>query len=324
MTERKKGRYAWIHGMSWVWSLGGLTAVELARRVWTEIDSDAIFDRAAQLSYYFILALFPLLIFLSALLGVFFSGRTELYYDLLNYLQRSMPTSAYQLVRGTVDEIAKGASGNKLSLGLAAALWTASSGMDALINGLNVAYEVKERRTWWKRRVVAIILTVILAVMTGAALTLALAGGRFAQVLADRFGFGNAFGVGWAIAQSVVPLLFMLFVFTIIYRYAPNVRGHGWQALMPGSFVAVALWFAATGLFRLYLSVYDSYSKTYGSLGAVIVLLLWLYLSGAAVLIGAEVNSEIRKAAARAGAEAAQEPIEAPPAAEETEEPSTA
>jgi membrane protein len=108
----------------------------------------------------------------------------------------------------------------------------------------------------------------------------------------------------------VLPLFFMLIVFTMIYRYAPNVRRHGWQALMPGSFVAVALWFAATGLFRLYLSVYDSYSKTYGSLGAVIVLLLWLYLCGAAVLIGGEVNSEIRKAAAKAGAETAQEPIE--------------
>jgi membrane protein len=309
--------------MRWVWSLGGLTPLQLVRRVWNEIDSDNLFDRAAQLSYYFILALFPLLIFLSALFGVIFAGRAELYHDLLSYLQRSMPTSAYQLVRATVDEITIGASGNKLSLGLAAALWTASSGMDALINGLNVAYEVKERRTWWRRRIVAIVLTVMVAAMTGAALTLALAGGRFGSMIANRFGLGDAFGAAWVIAQGVLPLLFMLVVCTLIYRFAPNVRGHGWQALMPGSFVAVALWFAATGLFRLYLTVFDSYSKTYGSLGAVIVLLLWLYLCGAAVLIGAEVNSEIRKAAAKAGAEAAQEPIEAPPA-ETTEEPSPA
>jgi membrane protein len=312
MAERRKLGRAWLKGMQWVWSLGGLSPWQLARRVWTEMDSDGLFDRAAQLSYYFILALFPLFIFLSAVLGLVFAGRAELYHDLLQYLQRSMPSSAYQLVRGTVDEITIGASGNKLSLGLAAALWTASSGMDALINGLNVAYEVKERRSWWKRRIVAIALTVMVAVTTLLALALALAGGQFGRVLADRFGLGDIFSVGWAIAQGVLPLLFMLIVFTLIYRYAPNVRGHGWQALMPGAFVAVALWFIATSLFRLYLSVYDSYSKTYGSLGAVIVLLLWLYLCGAAVLIGAEVNSEIRKAAARAGAEAAQEPIEAP------------
>ena len=305
--------------MKWVWSLGGLTPTELLRRVWNEIDSDGLFDRAAQLSYYFIVALFPLLIFLSSLIGIVFAGRAELYYDLLQYLQRSMPTSAYQLVRATVDEITIGASGNKLSIGLAAALWTASSGMDALINGLNVAYEVKERRTWWKRRIVAIALTILVAAMTAVALSLALAGGHFGGVIANRFGLGAVFGATWAVAQSVLPLLFMLIVFTIIYRYAPNVRAHGWQALMPGSFVAVALWFAATALFRLYLSVYDSYSKTYGSLGAVIVLLLWLYLSGAAVLIGAEVNSEIRKAAAKAGAEEAQTPIEAPAETSEAE-----
>jgi membrane protein len=159
---------------------------------------------------------------------------------------------------------------------------------------------------------VAIALTVLVAVMTASALTLALAGGHFGRMIADRFGLGEVFSATWAISQGLLPLLFMLIVFTLIYRFAPNVRGHGWQALMPGAFVAVALWFAATSLFRLYLSVYDSYSKTYGSLGAVIVLLLWLYLCGAAVLIGAEVNSEIRKAAARAGAETAQQPIEAP------------
>jgi membrane protein len=298
--------------MQWVWSLGGLAPRELLRRVWDKMDRDGLFDRAAQLSYYFILALFPLLIFLSALFGFVFSGRAELYQDLLSYLQRSMPTSAYELVRGTVDEITVEASGNKLSLGLAAALWTASSGMEALINGLNVAYEVKERRVWWRRRIVAITLTIMMAVLTALALTLALAGGHFGHLIASRFGLGALFSAAWAIARGLLPLLFMLIVFTLLYRFAPNVRGHGWQALMPGALVAVALWFAATGLFRLYLSVFDSYSKTYGSLGAVIVLLLWLYLSGAAVLIGAEVNSQIRKAAAQAGAKEAQLPIEAP------------
>jgi membrane protein len=107
----------------------------------------------------------------------------------------------------------------------------------------------------------------------------------------------------------------MLMMFTLIYRFAPNVRAHGWQALAPGAFVAVVLWVGATAAFRLYLSHFDSYSKTYGSLGAVVVLMLWLYLSGLAILVGGEANSEIRKAAAAAGVPEAKQNLEAPPEA---------
>jgi membrane protein len=200
-----------------------------------------------------------------------------------------------------------------LSLGLLLTLWTASSGMEAVILGLNVAYNVNERRTWIRRRFVATNLTVLLALVSSIALALAMFGERIGTFLANHYGYGEAFERLWLLLQVSFPPLFMLLVFALIYRFAPNVRGHGWQALIPGAVVGVVLWLGATALFRLYLAYFDSYSKTYGSLGAMIVLMMWLYLSGVAILVGGEVNSEIRKAAAKAGAPAARENIEAPP-----------
>jgi membrane protein len=298
--------------MSWVWHLGGLSPRELITRVWSESDNDDVFGRAAQLSYYFLLAIFPLLIFVSAVLGYVFAEDSELYYNLLTYLSALMPSPAYELVRTTVDEITSGATGGKLSFGLFATLWTASTGMEAVINGLNVAYGVTERRPWWRRRVVAINLTLLIATLSSIALLLALFGGRIGTILAGRFGYGDTFRAVWTTAQFAFPPIFMLLSFTLIYRFAPNTRAHGWQALVPGAFTGVALWLGATALFRLYLLYFNSYSKSYGSLGAVIVLMLWLYVFGLAILAGGEVNSEIRKAAAEAGVRAAAENIQAP------------
>jgi membrane protein len=302
----------WHTGMRWVWHLGGLSVRELATRVWNEIERDEVPGRAAQLSYYFLLSLFPLLIFVATVLGQMFSGNADLYRDLLSYLGAVMPSLAYELVKTTLDEIAAGGGGTKLSLSLIATLWTASSGMEAIINGLNVAYGVSERRPWWRRRLVAISLTVLLAFLSGLALLVGVFGGKIGNVVADYFGYGAAFQSLWVLAQLTFPPGFMLLVFALIYRFAPNLGAHGWQALFPGAFVAVLLWTAATILFRLYLAHFGSYGKAYGSLGAVIVLMLWLYLSGAAILIGGEVNSEIRSAAARAGVDAAQRDLEAP------------
>jgi membrane protein len=223
-----------------------------------------------------------------------------------------MPPTAYELVRGTVNEITAGAGAGKLSLGLFLTLWTASSGMDAVINGLNVAYSVTEHRPWWKRRIVAIILTVVLALISGAALFLSVFGGRMGSYFASKYGYSDALERLWFLLQLGFPPLFMLLVLCMLYRFGPNVRAHGWQALIPGAFTGLVLWIGATWLFSLYVSQFDRYSKTYGSLGAVIVLMLWLYLSGVAILVGGEVNSEIRKAAAQAGVPEARESLEAP------------
>src|SRR5215213_3658632 len=155
-----------------VWRLGGLTRRELARRVWSDVYKGDLLTRAAALSYYFLLALFPLLIFLTAMLGYFADAGTELRRNLLNYLARVAPRTASALVRSTVAEITENADGGKLSLGLLAALWFASFGMGAVGDTLNSAYGVRESRAWWRVRLVSLGLTVALAVIIVSALAL--------------------------------------------------------------------------------------------------------------------------------------------------------
>jgi membrane protein len=299
-----------LAGMRWVWSLGGLTWTELGKRLWRHFDEDDVSGRAAQLSFYLVLAIFPLLIFLSSVIGLVFAGRTDLYSRLLGYLSSVMPTAAYHLIRDTVKEITAGSSGTKVSIGFLLTLWSASAGMDAIISGLNVAYDVAERRPWWRRRLVALNLTVLLSVLAVAALAMALAGDAIGALIASKFSLGGVFTAAWGTAQILIPVGFMLLAFVLIYLFAPHVRAHGLQALIPGSVAALVCWIAVTTAFRVYLRFFDSYNKTYGSLGAVMVLLLWLYLTGIAILIGGEMNSEIRRAAAAAGAAEARTPIQ--------------
>src|SRR5215207_7617379 len=160
-----------------VWRLGGLTRRELARRVLSDAYEGDLLTRAAALSYYFLLSLFPLLIFLTAMLGYFADAGTELRRNLLNYLASIAPRTAYQLVRATVEEITEGAGGGKLSFGLVAALWFASFGMAAVGDTLNSAYGVRESRPMWKLRLISLGLTVALAALTITALALVLYGG---------------------------------------------------------------------------------------------------------------------------------------------------
>jgi membrane protein len=293
--------------MASMWKLGGLTWKDLGKRVWHEMQEDDVFGRAAQLSYYFLLALFPLLLFLTSLLGYFAEAGTELRENLLNYLGSVMPGSAYELVHTTVDEITKAKGGGKLSFGILATLWAASNGMGAISESLNVAYNVKEQRPWWKARLVSIALTMALAVLIITALTLMLYGGEIAEGIAASYGFGSAFTIAWKILQWPIVLLFVLLSFSLIYYFAPDLRDQDWKWVTPGSAIALVLWLLVSFAFRIYLNYFDSYSATYGSLGAVIIMMLWFYLTGAAILIGGEINSEIENAAAEAGAPDAKE-----------------
>jgi membrane protein len=284
-----------------MWKLGGLRWKVLARRVWSEVQKDDVFGRAAQLSYYFLLALFPLLIFLTSFIGFVVGSGTGMRHSLFNYLRQVMPSSAFQLVDSTIWEITNASGGGKISFGILAALWAASSGMGAITQALNVAYDVRETRPWWKQRVVAVGLTVALSLLIISALALVLYGGRIADSMAGHFGFGNAFTLTWKVLQWPVLLGFMLTAFGLIYYWAPDLHDQDWRWVTPGSVIAVAAWLIISFGFRVYLHFFDSYSKSYGSLGAVIVLMLWLYLTGAAVLIGGEINSEIENAAAKKG-----------------------
>ena len=303
--------------MKSLWALRNISWTQLAKRVWNEITTDRVFGRAAELSYYFLLALFPLLIFLTSVIGIVVGSGTGTRHALFNYLARIMPPSAFQLLDTTMYEVAQASGSGKISFGLLAALWAASNGMTAITDSLNAAYDLEESRPWWKQRLVAIVLTIAISVLILAALVLVVAGGNIGEGVANHYGFGTAFAVTWKIIQWPVIFAALVLSFALIYYFAPDSHKQAWQWLTPGAAIGVALWLLVSIAFRVYLHFFDSYSKTYGSLGAVIVLMLWLYFTGAAVLIGGEINSEIENAAAEKGAPEAKErgqkaPDEAP------------
>ncbi|MDX6575956.1 MAG: rane protein [Blastocatellia bacterium] len=288
--------------MAAFWNSGKRNWQRLGRRVWRYIGKDKIFGRAAQLAYYFLLALFPLLLFLTSLIGVIIGSGTGLRHSLFNYLGKVLPGSASQLVSTTMFEVSSASGGGKISFGIIAALWAASNGMGAISESLNVAYHVEESRPWWKQRLTAVGLTIVLAFLIISALVLVLYGGKIADGLAASYGFGAVFTVGWKILQWPIVLVFLLLGFELIYYWAPDLGDQDWKWVTPGSVAALALWLLVSLGFRLYLHFFDSYSKTYGSMGAVIVLMLWFYLTGASILIGGEINSDLEDAAARKGA----------------------
>lgn len=284
-----------------IWKLGGLRWQVLTSRVWSEISEGILLTHAAALSFYFLLALFPLLLFLITMLGFFAETGTEMRDQLLANLSRVLPTSASALIYSTVDEIAVNAGSGKLSLGILTALWVSSSGMVAISEALNAMYGVHEARSWWKVRLEAIGLTIALAVLIISALSLILYGGEIGEHIAHYFNQDARFTTFWSVLQLPVVLLFVLFVFALIYYFAPNLNEQKWYWITPGSIAGVVLWLLVSFLFRVYLRHFDSYSVTYGSLGALIVLMLWFYLTGVAILMGGKINAEIENAAAAVG-----------------------
>ena len=262
------------------------------KRIGSRIQDHNVFGCAAQLSYYFLLALFPLLLFLVSLLGYFAQAGSELRNQLLNYLAAVMPQAAVSLVHTTLDEISQSAGSGKLSFGLLAALWAASNGMGAISDTLNTAYNVRETRSWWKVRLISVLLTISLSVLIVTALAIVLYGGTIGEALASRFGFSNVFTTTWKILQWPIALIFVLITFNVIYNFAPNIRRRQRKFFTPGAFVGVALWLLVSFGFRIYLHYFNSYSVTYGSLGALIILMLWFYFTGVAILIGGEINCE--------------------------------
>lgn len=272
------------------------TSWAFLKRLYTRINEHALLGRSAQLSYYFLLALFPLLVFLVTLLGYFAQEGSQLRNSLLTYLGTVMPYSAITLVHATLDEISAARGGGRLWFSLLAALWVASSGMGAISDTLNVAYNAKETRPWWRVRLLSIALTVGLTILIIATLSLVFYGGKIGDTIAARLGYSALFGVVWHVVQWPILLCFVFLTFELIYCFAPNLPRRHWRWLTPGGTVAVALWLLVSFALRCYLHFFNSYSRTYGSLGALIVLMLWFYLTGMAVLLGGEINSEIEGA----------------------------
>ena len=280
-----------------LWKFGGLTPLGLGKQVWKDIGEDELSVRSAALAYYFVLAVFPALLFLLSLLGFFAGAGSQLRENLFTTLGRMLPGSASDLIHKTLDEVTRSSGAGKAILGILGALWSASSGVSAVIQSLNIAYDVKEDRPWWKQKAVAVGLTIALAFFVLVALGLTLYGGAVADFLGARIGLGAAIVILWKIVQWPLVLGLMFVAFATTYYFAPNLKGPKWNWITPGSAVGLVLWLVASFGFKIYLSFFNSYSKTYGSVGAVIILLLWLYITGFAILVGGEVNSAIGRAA---------------------------
>jgi membrane protein len=310
MVEAAPRRPLWRLGQGWrrgrrevsPWTLGGLSVRQLARLVMAEIWKDEILDRAAALSYYFVFALFPTLLFLTTLLGLG-PGRAVMDH-LLVLIQDVLPPDAASLVRRTLAEIQRGARGGLLSVGAVAALWGASRGMVSIMNTLNVVYGVTSRRRWWRQQLAALVLTVIFSILALAALVSFVFGERIGRAAAAWLGHGTAFTTVWSLLQWPLGMLLVLTGIDLVYHLAPAVRQR-WYWLTPGSVFAGVAWTAASLGLRIYVGRFANYNATYGSIGGGILLALWLYLSGMALLIGGEINSVIARAAAERGEEIA-------------------
>jgi membrane protein len=265
------------------------------------MNHDNVFYQGAALSYYFLLALFPMLLFLTSLMGLIVGQNPQFQNQLYGYIGRVMPGDASSLVTKTVHEITTQTSGLKLAIGLIGALWSASGGMSALGTSLDAAYDVEEDRPWWKRQATFLGLTIVVAALVIAAIMIVLFGGRLAEFTGAHLHLGNAAVLAWKILQWPVALFFVVFCFALIYFFAPDIQHAKWYWITPGSVIGVLLWIVASAGFKIYLHYFDSYSKSYGSLAGVVVLMLWFYITGLALLVGGEINAEIEHAAAEHG-----------------------
>jgi membrane protein len=285
-----------------LWKFGGLTPLRLTQLAIKKIDEDELSTRSASLSYYFLLALFPMFLFLVSLVGVFAGHGSALRDNIVMALGRLAPGSASNLVHSVVNQTLTHSSGIKLAAGILGALWAASGGMGAVMTSLNVIYRTPESRPWWKQKLTIVGLTLALALLIILALVLVLYGGKLGELVAAHVGLGNAFRWTWKILQWPLTFAAMFFSYSVIYYFAPDLVVRKWYWVTPGAVVGVTLWLVASFGFRIYLHFFNRYSATYGSLGAVVILMLWLYITGFAVLIGGEVNWVIENEDKRANA----------------------
>ena len=291
------------------WALGGLSLRGLATRVYQRSSHDEILDRAAELSYYFAFALLPTLLFLTALLGLL--PVPDLMPQLIGYVERVLPGDAASLIKKTLAEAVRGASGGLVSVSAFVALIGASSGMLSIMKALNAAYGITDRRAWWEKRLIALALTVVFSLFTLTALLLLVFGARLGEAIADFVGLGPSFTLAWKLAQPPVVIFLVLAGMTLVYYLAPALD-RAWSWVTPGSAFAVVSWLLMSLGLRFYVGYFDYYNATYGSIGGLILLMLWLYWSGVAVLAGAEIDSTIEQADAERATDA--EGAVAPPA----------
>jgi membrane protein len=278
------------------WSLGGRTFWQFVRRLTRRLFADGVLDRSAELAFDFLLAIFPLMLFMLTLLGLFASHGSRLHGVLVSHLARFLPLSAFRLLSRVSRELSEHASGGKLVFGILVGLWLATSGVTSMISGLNLAYRARESRPWLKVRAIALALTISISILVLFALGVVLLGDHFAHWAGALLRLEPVVVTIWVWLEWPLAILLMAASFSLIYHYGPDLKGHRWRWLSPGAVVGALVWLVVSLGFRFYLRFFNAYSFTYGSLGAVIILLVWLYASSLAFLIGGEINAEIESA----------------------------
>ena len=273
--------------------LGGLSVKELATRVIKEVREDDALGWAAQLAYYLLFAVFPFFLFVTALLG--FLPIPNLLERILAGLAMVLPGEAVTLLQDNIRQLVTEQKGGLLSFGILAALWSSSSAVVAITAALNQAYDVEEGRPWWKVRGVALLLTMGLSLFLLLAVVLLVFGPQLGGGLAALVGLGTVFEVLWNLLRWPVSAGLLTVALALVYYCAPDVEQE-WKWMTPGAIFAVLATLLTSLGFSLYVSHFGSYNTTYGSLGAVIVFLTWLYLTGLCLLVGGEINAEIAHA----------------------------
>ncbi|RJR38369.1 MAG: YihY/virulence factor BrkB family protein [Desulfobacteraceae bacterium] len=260
------------------------------RELWKEINDDNVFNGAAALAYYLMLAIFPMAIFLLSLLP--YLPIPDLEKAIMDLMHQVLPQNAADLFQGIVEDVTSEKRGGVLTFGILFTIWSAASGMYAIMQQLNITYDVKEERPFWKVRGTAILLLLIFAVLVIGAFTLVILGGVIQDQLSKLFGSSNVILFAFASLRWLIIAFFLSLGFACIYYFGPDVEQR-FRFITPGSVTGVILLVVASLGFRFYIESFGNYSATYGSIGAVIILMLWLYIAGLVILIGSEINAMV-------------------------------
>jgi membrane protein len=267
------------------------------KRTAREFSDDNLTDWAAALTYYGLLALFPALLVLTALLGLLgeYPRTTNAVFKILT--DAGVDQNTVKSVKGPIEGVirSKGGAGALLGFGLLLALWSASSYIGAFIRAANAVYEIKEGRPFWKLRPLQVLITLVGTMLLALVLVAIVVSGSLAKAIGKAIGLGDTAVTIWNIAKWPVILLIVMGMVAVLYYLAPNVRHPKFRWVSPGGVVAVVLWIVATVGFFFYVTNFGSYNKTYGTLGGLIALLVWMWISNLALLFGVEFDAELER-----------------------------
>ncbi len=292
--------------------LGTSSWFGVLKRTIREFKKDNVTDWAAALTYYGVLAIFPAIIAVVSVLGLIGPSATQ---PLITNVGQLAPGSVHTILTQAIQNLqhSRGAAGFLFIVGIAGAIWSASSYIAAFMRASNAIYDIEEGRPIWMTLPVRIVVTVLMLALLAISAIAVVMTGSLATQIGKLLGVGSTAVTVWDIAKWPVLLLVVSFMFSILYWAAPNVKHPGFRWLSPGGVFAVVIWLIASGAFALFVANFSSYNKTYGTLAGVIIFLVWLWISNIAVLLGAELNAEIARARVmEAGQPADEEPFVEP------------